>query len=110
MGNFSPRPRQVIMPKEPDRGFGENVRRRLPADSVPQTTFEFARHLRLDLNISALERTPQFVIAVAWFEIRRSRQNKLTDVGDFSDQAQLSGGLSPAAPIREYRGHLRSAA
>ena len=49
--------------------------------------------MRLDLNISALERTPQFVIAVAWIEIRRSRQNKLTDVGDFSDQAQLSGGL-----------------
>ena len=108
MGNFSPRPRQVIMPKEPDRGFGENVRRRLPADSVPRTTFEFARHLRLDLNISALERTPQLVIAVAWLEIRRSRQNRFTDVGDFSDQVQLSGGFSPAAPIREYRGPLRS--
>ena len=45
--------------------------------------------MRLDLNISALERTPQFVIVVAWLEIRRSRQNKLTDVDDFSDQAQL---------------------
>jgi hypothetical protein len=81
-----------------------------PQIRYPRTTFEFAHHMRLDLNIIALERTPQFIIAVAWNEIRRSRQNKLTDVGDFSDQAQLSGGLSPAAPIREYRGPLRSAA
>jgi len=39
MGNFSPLPRRVIIPKEPDRGFGENVRRRLPADSVSADNF-----------------------------------------------------------------------
>ena len=66
--------------------------------------------MRLDLNISALERTPQFVIALARLEIRRSHKNELTDVGDFSDQAQLSGVHSLAAPIREYRGSARAAA
>src|SRR5262245_23053407 len=70
----------------------------------------FARHLRMDLNLSALEPTPQFVTTVPWCDIRPSRQNKLNDVGDFSDKCQIPGGPSFAKPTRDFRSPPRAAA